>query len=92
MRSISEKIGRWITGWLTEERPSADWPLYDFDRLCYEMCPVATRYQGKAAAVISRSPESRAFNFRFVSWSLGTRGKSPLPPFLKGGSKWEITQ
>ncbi len=35
MRNASQKIGRWITDWLTEDGPSADSPLCDFKRRCY---------------------------------------------------------
>ncbi len=39
MRNASQMIGRWINDRLIRDRPPADSPLCDFNRLCYEIRP-----------------------------------------------------
>ena len=66
MRNASQSIGRWITDWLTKDGPTADSPLCDFNRLCYEMRPgdvVLVEGRSRVSEVIkiiSQSPWSHS--------------------------------
>jgi len=66
MKALGNRITRWLTHWLTRERPPAETPLCDFNRLRFELRPCdVLLVEGRSRVsevirVISQSPWTHA--------------------------------
>jgi len=66
MRGLSQKLGQWLIHWLTRDRPPAETPLCNFDRLRFELRPCdVLLVEGRSRIadvirVITQSPWSHA--------------------------------
>lgn len=66
MKELAKKITRWLTHWLTRDRPPAETPLCDFSRLRFELRPCdVLLVEGRSRVadvirVISQSPWSHS--------------------------------
>jgi len=66
MRGLSRKLGQWLVHWLTRDRPPAETPLCNFDRLRFELRPCdVLLVEGRSRIadvirVITQSPWSHA--------------------------------